>query len=118
MARIDEALGQIRMAVQSLGGSVVRRKPGRPPAMSMTVSAPAPKKSRRGRRGSYATTAEESVVAFIQQNRNPSTRDITAHWRTEGRGGKADNLLSRLVKEKKLRRQSNAGERGSRYSLI
>ena len=88
LSRIDEALRQIQMAVQGLGGTLGGRRPGRPPTRPVVVAmagpAAAPEARRRGR-GNFAITAEESVTAFIQQNGNPTTKDITAHWRGEGR---------------------------------
>jgi hypothetical protein len=44
-------------------------------------------------------------------------REIEKHWTSEGRAVSAANLLSKLVKEKKLKRTPLKGERGSRYSL-
>ena len=38
-------------------------------------------------------------------------------WASEGRRGTADNVLSHLVKDKKLKRVKLVGLRGSRYSL-
>jgi hypothetical protein len=70
---------------------------------------------RRRKRGKFAISGEESIINFIRDHRNPSTSEITAHWRSEGRGGKADNALSRLVKIRRLKRQPIPGERGSRY---
>ena len=76
-----------------------------------------PAKGRRTR-GSYATTGEESVLDFIKKHKNPTTKEIKGHWAGEGRKGTADNVLSKLFREKRVKRKALAsGERGSRYSL-
>lgn len=112
---IDETLAEIG---RILGQPVARFKAAKAPAAAAEVAA-APTKGRKGRRkrGSYATTAEESVLAFIKEEGNPTTQEIKAHWMSEGRGGSADNELSRLTKKRKLKRIPIPGQRGSRYTL-
>jgi len=39
------------------------------------------------------------------------------HWKGEGRGGSANNALTKLVQSKKLKRLAVKGERGSKYSI-
>ena len=125
IGRIDEMLSRIGSLLGGNNGSTpARRRPGRPPASASAVSsaaaatAPGPRTGRRRRkRGRFAMSGEESILQFVRQNRNPATADITAHWRGEGRGGKADNALSRLVKARQLKRQQIPGERGSRYLI-
>jgi hypothetical protein len=87
-----------------------------------TTAAPAfespamvPTQKRRRRR--FDMTAEEFVLAFVKQRRNPMTRDVNAAWKEAGRPFTADIALSSLVKKKKLKRTPLVGERGSRYSL-
>ena len=46
-----------------------------------------------------------------------SAADVNKHWQGEGRGGKADNTLTKLVKDGKLKRHEVKGERGGRYSI-
>jgi hypothetical protein len=77
---------------------------------------PAPKAGRRQHR-KYQTTAEQSILAFVKAQGNPSTADINKHWQSESRGGKADNTLTRLFTDKKLTRTKIKGERGSRYTI-
>lgn len=62
-------------------------------------------------------TAADFIVAFVKQHKQPTTREINAHWKGEGRPFTADVPLGKLVKEKKLKRTPLVGERGSRYSL-
>jgi hypothetical protein len=121
IAHIDEVLASVGSA---LGAPVAppKRGPGRPPGPSAMAAPPAPiaaKKARRGRRsrGSYSTTGDDSVLAFIKEHRSPTTKEIKAHWASEGRGGTADNVLSKLYREKKIKRLPLPGERGSRYTV-
>ena len=39
------------------------------------------------------------------------------HWASEGRGGTADNALSKLVRDRKIKRIPLVGERGSHYAV-
>jgi hypothetical protein len=56
------------------------------------------------------------VTSFIKSHGHPTAAEVNAHWRKEGRGGKADNALSKLVKLGTLKRQAaKSGERGGRY---
>ena len=57
-------------------------------------------------------------MAFVKAHKNPKTKDVKKFWADEGRGGTADNALSKLVKEKKLKRIPLQGEPGSRYALL
>ena len=124
----EEALAQINQTLQQigslLGGAPRGRRPGRPsasvsfamPAAAIGGGAMGGRRKRRKRRH-FEMSGEDSIVQFVRTNRNPTTSEITAHWRREGRGGKADNALSRLVKIRRLKRQPIPGERGSRYLI-
>jgi hypothetical protein len=107
---IDQTLAGVGAA---LGTGTGKRKPGRPAGAA--TAALSPKKRRRRR--AFATTAEESVLGFIKAHKNPTGREIEAHWSQEGRGGPAANTLSKLVKEEKLKREPLKDQRGSRYLL-
>jgi len=63
-------------------------------------------------------TAEELVLAFVRDQRNPTGREVNEHWRAAGRPWSADVTLGKLVKAKRLRRTPLDGERGSRYSTL
>lgn len=119
LARIDAALDQIRSALQAVGGLNGKGgRAGRPAASVAAPSGPAvPARRRRGRRGSYATTADEMILGLVRQKGGATTKEIKAKWKEEGRGGTADNALSHLVKNKKLKRTPLQGERGSRFTL-
>jgi hypothetical protein len=111
---IDQTLAGVGAALGTATGIGGKRKPGRPPASASATATTSPKKRRRR---SFATTAEESVLGFIRANKNPTGREIEAHWAQEGRGGPAANTLSKLLKDKKLKREPLKGQRGSRYLL-
>ncbi len=75
------------------------------------------KKRGRKKRGSFAVSGEDSVLNFIKSAKNPTTAQVNEHWTKEGRGGKADNTISKLVKANKLKRTNIKGERGSKYKV-
>jgi hypothetical protein len=62
-------------------------------------------------------SGEQSILTFVKSKTNPKGQEIESHWKNEGRKGRAANDLSKLVKEKKLKRAPLKGERGSRYTL-
>ena len=108
LERIDETFHALGIAVD---GAVRHRGPGR-------RGKPGPKPGRRRRkRGSFAVSGEKSVLDFVKRHGKPNAADVNKHWQGEGRGGKADNTLSRLVKTKVLKRVEVKGERGSRYTV-
>ncbi len=120
ITHIDKVLESVYSALGA-AAAPARRAPGRPAAMAAAPAAPAAAKRGRGRRrsrGSYTTTGDDSVLDFIRANRNPTTKEIKAHWASEGRGGTADNVLSKLFREKKIKRLPLPGERGSRYAVL
>jgi len=102
LSRVGSALSANRVAPSDSGG-------GRPDA-----SADLPVKRRRGK---FAQTAEHSVLEFIQRHRNPSTAEINAHWRAEGRLGTSNVTLLRLLKSGAIRRIDDPNVRGSRYVI-
>lgn len=108
IAEIDRVFAEL--GIDSQGGR--RRGPGRP------RKAGAKKAGRRGRRkrGVFAQTAEESIIGFVKKAGKPTTADVNKHWTAEGRGGKADNTLTKLVQARKLKRVKDKNVRGSRYT--
>lgn len=90
------------------------------------AAAPTPTGKRRGRppgsknskrkRGLFAKTGEETVLEYVTNKGPVTAAEVNKHWQGEGRGGKADNTLSKLVKDGKLKRVKNKGERGSSYA--
>jgi hypothetical protein len=60
-------------------------------------------------------TGEEAILAFVNQHGRATTAEINAHWRSEGRGGVANNAIVRLLKRGELVREPVPGTRGSYY---
>jgi hypothetical protein len=81
--------------------------------------APAPKAGKkRRRRGRFAVSGNDLVLAFVKANPGATTSEIKKHWAGEGRTSGADNTLSLLVKAKELKRTPlGKGIRGSKYSV-
>jgi hypothetical protein len=106
IASIDETLARVE-GVLSRNGSVHK---------AAAVKGLRIGKRRRTRR-KFAMSGEQSILAFVKSRSNPIGREIEKHWASEKRAVTAANLLSKLVKEKKLKRIPLKNERGSRYSL-
>ena len=113
----QEALTRIDDMLERVGDALRTKAPGRPRGGNHLPLAQAPARTRRRRRRKFAVSAAESVLAFVKERKNPTTQEIKKHWISEGRKGTADNALTLLVKDKKLKRMPLEGQRGSRYSL-
>ena len=57
------------------------------------------------------------ILGLLGGGKSLSTAEINAAWKKEGRGGTADNTLTKLVKDSKLKRESVEGQRGSIYTV-
>jgi hypothetical protein len=75
------------------------------------------RRERKRVRRKFAVSGEQVILNFVKGKSNPVGKEIEKHWSSEGRAGTAANLLSKLVKEKRLKRTPLKDERGSRYSL-
>ena len=106
LAWIEETLEQI--------GRLVGSSIGTPRAASPRDAA-SPRARRR--RGSYSVTADDLVLSFVGEHKNPTGREISKHWKAEGRPWTADVTLGKLTKAKRLKRTPLVGQRGSRYSV-
>ena len=62
-------------------------------------------------------TADAFVLSFIQANPDCTTAQVNEHWITEGRNGKADQTLFKLVKTGQIARKNIKGQRGSMYTV-
>ena len=114
MAAIDRVLGTVDQALRGAlpeaslpradeqGGEIVYR------------SVPPAEPRRRGR---FGLTGIESVLDFIRRQVDPTTAEINAHWRREGRKGTANVTLLKLLKEGMIRREADPTVRGSRYRV-
>jgi hypothetical protein len=117
LADIDEKLGEI---TSILGIVKPGRKPGFRPALAPAPIAEVPivlpKKGKRQRR-KFAVTGLDSILAFVKARKKPTTKEVNANWKSEGRGGTADSLLGQLVKNGILKRKQLGGKLGSQYSM-
>lgn len=109
----EQAIAAIDRMFARFGIQVAaRRGSGRPAGTAAAANG-----RRRRRRGTFAVTGEQSILDFVKRKGKPSTQEINAHWKREGRGGKADNTITRLVKQNRLKRIKCKDVRGSRYAL-
>ena len=98
------------------------RKPGRPKG-SLTKKKAAKKRGakktakKKGarKRKKFKVSGEQAVLDFVKRKKNPTTADINKFWMSQGRGGSADNALSLMTGDRRLKRENIKGERGSRY---
>jgi hypothetical protein len=112
---IDRTFTELGMGVTAAPASAAPApRRGRPPKSASPVKTGGGSKRGRGR---FPISGEESILNFVRQAGNPTTAEINVHWHGEGRKGKADNTITKLVQEKKLKRQKIKGERGSRFRV-
>jgi hypothetical protein len=120
---LQSAIEEIDATLERVGSMLhIPGRPGRPRGTTKTASngrarVGRPRGGRRRKRGSFAMSGDESILAFIRKAGSPTTKEVNQHWKSEGRGGSADNALTKLVKLKKLKRASVKGQRGSQYSV-
>lgn len=134
----EQALAQIEYTFQHLGLSHLleeggsRRgrggRGGRPGAAAAPSKRSAGKAAgkragkgagKRRVRGSYAQSGDEMILQLVRDSGSATTQEVRARWETEGRGGKADNNLTQLVKTGRLVRtkETTEGRKGSVYTL-
>jgi len=111
VSHIDQTLAGVSAALSGNGATLGNGK------VAAVGAVRAPRKRRRGR-GHFSLSAEESVLAFVKQQKNPTTAELNQHFKDEGRSSTANNALGMLVREKRLKRVPlGKGIPGSRYSL-
>lgn len=115
VSEIDASFARLGIKVDAVIATPAKRL-GRPPAAA-SAKKPGPKPKSGGKRGSFAISGDESVLEFVKKAGQPNSAEINAHWTKEGRKGKADNSITKLVKTGKLTRVSVEGERGGRYKI-
>ncbi len=59
----------------------------------------------------------ETFVLGLLNGKTLTTAQVNEAWKKAGRGGIANNALTNLAKQKKMRRSAVKGERGSKYSF-
>jgi ferric-dicitrate binding protein FerR (iron transport regulator) len=109
------AIDTIDATLEKIGSMLdLPARPGRPRGTKNQANG---RGARRRKRGRFATSGEESILAFVRKAGSPTTKEVNQHWKAEGRGGTADNALTKLVKLKKLKRTNVKGQRGSQYAI-
>ena len=56
------------------------------------------------------------MILSLLKGKKALTSELAAAWKKAGRGGKVDNVLSKMAKDKKLVRKPLGGKMGSEYS--
>jgi hypothetical protein len=85
-------------------------------ASSKETAKAAPKAKGKRTRGRFEKTAEQELLDLVTSANGPVVRSaIDAHWKNQGRAGKPDPALGKLVKAGKLARVPAEGERGGAY---
>ena len=72
-------------------------------------------KKKAGRR-KFSKTAEQFILGLLAVGKTLTTGEINGKWRQGTRTGTADNTLSLLTKDGKLKREKIEGGQGSRYA--
>jgi len=115
-ADLEESAKMILKHLADLGhGGIGAKAAGKKAKMIAAIENQGRKRKRVRRK--FAVSGEQSILNFVKSKSNPVGNEIQKHWASEGRAGAAANLISKLVKAKKLKRTPLKGERGSRYSL-
>jgi hypothetical protein len=114
MATIDRVLAQIDHALRGVTPSASPAPETPSPDNVVRLEVPNHLVRHRGR---FERTGIDSVLEFIRQNANPTTAEINAHWRAEGRKGTSNVTLLKLLKDRVIRREEDPSVRGSRYRL-
>jgi hypothetical protein len=70
-----------------------------------------------GKHKTLAVTADTFVLSFVQANPGCTTAQINDHWIKNGRNGKADQTLCKLVKTGQIVRNNIKGQRGSTHTV-
>ncbi len=113
---IDNTLASVQSA---LGSKSIAPLAAKSPVVRVAAKSPTAKVKKRRKRGIFALSGEESVLAFVKQHKTATTKQVNQHFKAEGRASTADNALSKLTAEKKLKRTPlGNGMAGSSYSLL
>ena len=106
------------LAVRGLGKREAMERLGMTEPKTARVVTPAKKAAPKSRqRGTFKQTAEELILLLLKGRKILTTSGLAVAWRKTGRGGTVDNILSKLVKARKLKRKPLGGKLGSEYRL-
>ena len=109
-AHVD-AIAQIDQTFSTLGIQAQAKRRGRPRGASTTAT------KQRHPRQKFRTTGNESILTFVKAGgpKGVTGAQILRHWKSEGRGVGCYNLMGKLIKANKIKRNKLKGERGSMY---
>ena len=65
----------------------------------------------------FAVSGNQMILTMAKQRGGATSRELKERWIRQGRGGKVDNAISKLVKDGKLKTTKLGRRRGSRYTL-
>jgi hypothetical protein len=107
---LDE-LAKIEKTLDSLGNLSGGKRPGRPKGSSNKAT-----KQHRPRK-KFKTSGLESILGLVKAGgaKGVTSKQITQHWKKEGRSGGCYGLLGQLVKGKKLKKSKIPDKKGSVY---
>jgi hypothetical protein len=116
IGKIDKALAGVAAALGTSAPEAVA-KPSIP--VAVTKAAATGSKPKPAKRGAYAVSATDLVLAFVKAKGKPTSKEVGEHLASQGRSaGATSNALSVLTASKKLKRKPlGKGKMGSRYSL-
>ena len=128
IAEIDQTFKDFGI---TFGGAAAKGGRGRKAAAAVKAAPAKPaKKGRKAKSATKKTAAKASsgrnkfpitgaqlVLDFVKETGGATTEEIRTKWESAGRGGKADNHLTELVKSGQLKRVKVEGKQGSRYEL-
>jgi transcriptional regulator with XRE-family HTH domain len=104
------------IAIRGIGKREAWQRLGMGAQASDTQKAATPKAGAR-RRGKFSQTGAQMILAALRGGKKLTGGQINELWKKNGRSGRADVLLGRLVKEKQLTRLKLKDQRGSEYRL-
>ena len=113
----DWESGKSRPRKEQVGKLAAVRGIGKREVSKRLAPAGASEAQPRRQGGRFDQTAEEFVAALVKSGKATTSTQINTAWKSTGRGGKADNTLSRMYKTKKLIRTKLKDERGSSYRV-
>lgn len=115
---IDEVLGGVAQTLGAMRGGAVIRDSSEARATSPITNIDAmPLEAARRKYNRLPQTGEDFVLSFVRGHGSPTTHDINNAWRSDGRGGVANNVIWRLLKRGVLLREPLGQGRGSRYRM-
>ncbi len=118
--KVENELGKMFKAKQLTRTPLV----GKPGNRYALAGAPAPSRktvaasaAKPAPSSEAAMSGREFILHVVRWQKNPTTADIEARWKSAGRTGRANKTLGRMVEAKELKREPVKDGQGSRYSL-